>query len=792
MKLGGFSITAAANVFGGKNYSNSTDMPSGIMAAGMPSPGVPPRTSRTINSSAGFSLTLTSRLEGQRDMITTEENNSTKPKDDEYESRSGSDNLDGGSGDEHDPDQPPPGKKRYHRHSAFQIQEMEAFFKEFPHPDENQRQLLSKHLNLATRQVKFWFQNRRTQMKAQQERQENAFLRQENESLRAENVTMREAIKNASCPTCGGPTAIEMSMEEQQMRIENTRMRGELERLYAMSGRIYSSGPISPTVPSPHGSIVCSDIPGVINLGAYRGGPVPDIAPATSIPCVVPTKLSLLSDYEKSLVADLAVLAMDEFLEMVSVGEPLWLLPAESGKEVLDLGEYFHKFSRPVGPRPIGFTSEATRASGVVIMNGASIVESFLDVNRWMEMFSCIIARAEMGTVISTGAPVTRHGALQLMNAELQILSPLVPIREINFLRFCQLVQENVWAIVDVSVDALRGDFPPPANRVRRRPSGCLIHEMVNGYSKVTWVEHIESENRAMHGLFRMLVQSGMAFGAQRWLATLQRQCECFANLMASTITSTKLGGLPTPEGRRSMLKLAQRMTTGFCNSVSASSVHNWMTLSGNNDENEVRIMAWRDKPGDPSGMVLSAATSIWLPVYPQHLFEFLRNESRRKEWDVLAGGGPMQEMIHVAKGQDPGNSVSLLRTFQGGANNMLILQECCTDLCGSLVVYAPIDIQSMNAVMTGGDHNLVSILPSGFAILPDGSESKLFGLLDESGGSLENPGSGGSLLTVAFQILVNSIPGVRLTLESINTVNSLISNTVKHIKLALQCEKSG
>jgi hypothetical protein len=38
-------------------------------------------------------------------------------------------------------------------------------FKECPHPDENQRMHLSRELSLEPRQIKFWFQNRRTQMK---------------------------------------------------------------------------------------------------------------------------------------------------------------------------------------------------------------------------------------------------------------------------------------------------------------------------------------------------------------------------------------------------------------------------------------------------------------------------------------------------------------------------------------------------------------------------------------------------------------------------------------------------
>ncbi|XLR47430.1 hypothetical protein HN51_031525, partial [Arachis hypogaea] len=49
---------------------------------------------------------------------------------------------------------------------------------------------------------------------------------------------------------------------------------------------------------------------------------------------------------------------------------------------------------------------------------------------------------------------------------------------------------------------------------------GCFIQDMPNGYSKVTWVEHVEIEDKTpVHRLFRNLVYNGMEFGAQRWLA---------------------------------------------------------------------------------------------------------------------------------------------------------------------------------------------------------------------------------------------------------------------------------
>jgi len=77
------------------------------------------------------------------------------------------------------------------------------------------------------------------------ERHENALLRQENDKLRAENMTIREAMRNPICANCGGAAVLgEVSLEEQHLRIENARLKDELDRVCALAGK-FLGRPIS-------------------------------------------------------------------------------------------------------------------------------------------------------------------------------------------------------------------------------------------------------------------------------------------------------------------------------------------------------------------------------------------------------------------------------------------------------------------------------------------------------------------------------------------------------------------
>ncbi|XP_052206592.1 homeobox-leucine zipper protein HDG2-like isoform X2 [Diospyros lotus] len=711
----------------------------------------------------------------------TAESNAWKiGEDDLFDSKSGSENHDDGSGDDdHRPDDANqrPRKRQFHRHTRQQIQQMEEFFKDCQRPDDRQRKELSLLLGLEPLQIKFWFQNKRTQIKMQQERRENQGLRAENEKLRAENMTYREVIANASC-TCGGPKSApgEMSHGEHNLRVENARLKEEIDRITTIAAKYLGKPSLSYPVVSP------PPIPLSLGLGNFNPqlGAGPELY---GVGDLVGSIAGLGDKAEKQTVAELAVAAMEELTRLAKTTNPLWIANMDTGCYMLNKEEYFAAFPRGIGPRPLGFRTEASRETAVVRMNHLSLVELFMDVNQWSTVFSWIVSRATVLEVLSTGVAGNYDGALQVMTAELHVLSPLVPTRETNFARFCKKLGDGSWAVVDVSLDGLRLN---PSLGCRRRPSGCLIDEIPGGRSMVTWVEHVEVDDRDVHNAYEHLLNSGLAFGARRWVSTLDRQCERFASAMVTDIPHCGI----TNFGRRSLMKLAERMVISFCGGASSSTSHSWTTLSEGEADDEIRVITRKsvDDPSRPSGIVLCAATSFWLPVSPKTVFDFLRDHNSRNQWDILANGGLIEEITRIPNGRDPCNCVSLLKVAATGGgedgengtvdnnNGMVIVQETSADPTGCFLVYAPVDNAAMDMVLGGGDPSYVALLPSGFAILADGFGSSPANIITAEE-------SVGCLLTVAFQILVDSASNAKLSLESVATVNNLIASTAERIK---------
>lgn len=96
-----------------------------------------------------------------------------------------------------------------------------------------------------------------------------------------------------------------------------------------------------------------------------------------------------LSDMDRSLMTDIAARAMEELLRLVQTNEPLWMKSASDGRDVLNLESYESIFPRAsANLKKPHVRIEASRDSGVVIMNGLALVDMFIDSVRFLPLFS--------------------------------------------------------------------------------------------------------------------------------------------------------------------------------------------------------------------------------------------------------------------------------------------------------------------------------------------------------------------------------------------------------------------
>lgn len=109
---------------------------------------------------------------------------------------------------------------------------------------------------------------------------------------------------------------------------------------------------------------------------------------SASVPPNLPFQVDGISDMDKSLMADIAANAMDELLRLLQTNEPLWMKSATDARDVLDFDNYDRIFPRANSHlKNPNVRIEASRDSGVVIMNGLALVEMFMDSVRFLPFF---------------------------------------------------------------------------------------------------------------------------------------------------------------------------------------------------------------------------------------------------------------------------------------------------------------------------------------------------------------------------------------------------------------------
>ncbi|KAG4213754.1 hypothetical protein ERO13_A01G076401v2, partial [Gossypium hirsutum] len=327
----------------------------------------------------------------------------------------------------------------------------------------------------------------------------------------------------------------------------------------------------------------------------------------------------------KNKIIEQAMEAMEELFKLAIMGEPLWQHNGNGGMETLNGFQYLREFGNfdatmeqimrmvEVGePQcflssdcncnfdqdvPSSFSKlnfeplniETSRETAFVQMNPMNIVQLLMDTVRIF-----IVSRTTLLGVILENVDGSYNGVLQVMSAEFHQHTPLIPARQCYFARYCKKHTNGTWGVVDVSLENL---FPYPQVQFRRRPSGCVIQEVGNRGSKVTWIEHVEVDNRSLHPLFRPIVSLGFAFSAKRWIATINRHCQWLTTSTARTA--------PTTDG----VLIPFRLRYG----------------------NILKV------PRKPSGNIVIFTTSIQIPVPMEVLLDFLRHERTRNRWDLLS-----------------------------------------------------------------------------------------------------------------------------------------------------------
>ena len=141
-------------------------------------------------------------------------------------------------------------------------------------------------------------------------------------------------MSNISCPNYGGPAILgDISFDEQQLLIENGKIREEVDRILGIAEK-YMGNPL------PSLGTCINTIPFVtLDLGNAGGSScLVDFHGTTSRDTI--NKHVGLEESEKPIVIEVTVAAMKELVQMAQVCDLLWTTRFEDGCEILYQGEH--------------------------------------------------------------------------------------------------------------------------------------------------------------------------------------------------------------------------------------------------------------------------------------------------------------------------------------------------------------------------------------------------------------------------------------------------------------------
>ncbi|KAL0887721.1 hypothetical protein Bca101_011704 [Brassica carinata] len=590
-----------------------------------------------------------------------------------------------------------------------------------------------------------------------------------------ENEAMQEALKTVTCPPCGGPRPGlgERTLDRQNLRAHNAYLREERDRLSSLVNKseghskpsvnalaylhgpsLYASASNNPHVTYGSSSNFFVEPPSLVR-GPHTRERVNIAQPPQPREPLQLQHLQPLSQMEKVMMTEAMVTAVTEVTTLIRTEESMWIKSSIDGRLVIDQKYYEKTFTKLSHFKSPSTRIESSKEVTVIPMDAKNLVNMVLDTEKWAKIFSTIVSEAKTIHVLESMDP--QRNFSKLMYEQLHILSPLVPPREFTILRCCQQLEEDVWVIADVSYHQVASEFETPA--CSKRPSGCLIQALPNGHSKVTWMEHVEVNDKVRaHRIYRDLLCGGFGYGARRWTTTLERMCERLSLYSVSDFPTTDYpGDVKTIGGRRSVMELGERMLKNFAWILKMPEKSDFSQQTVTNSSG-VRISVRVNKEvGQPAGLIVCAGLSLCLPLPPLQVYNFLKNLEVRHQPSSATENG-----------------------------DLMIIQDSFIDALGGMVVYAPVDLRTAHAAFSGNvDPSGIPILPSGFIISRDSGPPSSAAELD---GGVDNCKT---LLTVAFQILAT---GPTMFDEDqmkdwTTRIHTLISSTVRRVKAMLNCD---
>uniref|UniRef100_K4BQZ4 START domain-containing protein n=1 Tax=Solanum lycopersicum TaxID=4081 RepID=K4BQZ4_SOLLC len=232
----------------------------------------------------------------------------------------------------------------------------------------------------------------------------------------------------------------------------------------------------------------------------------------------------------------------------------------------------------------------------------------------------------------------------------LHILSPLLEATDYYFIHYFRKLDEKTWIMVDVSYDLIKEIQSGETSHAWKFPSGC-----------VTWIEHVQVDEKIpVHNMFLPLLIDHQTYGAKRWIVTLQRMCERYNVEVCATSLSRYD---PKQEILENVMQISLRMVKRFCEILSMTEKLDFPTSSKFKSEDRVSIRKNEDIT-QQKGFIITAATSLWLPLSCRNLFNFLKDINSRCQWDFLAGENTVTELERIETGCVPGNNVTIIQVF--------------------------------------------------------------------------------------------------------------------------------